>query len=214
MTARYHKVSAWPNEEEGPQETRNKQRPSSDPGLAWPRLGSRMLPSHASTSTWHLTSQIGLFWIISWADCWGPSSSEDPQKCHVTMSSKYGLWIGTFGFMIKAYTMRRAWSWQRFPLLRSYAQGSFGLSAGKGTDLKEKRLFSPHIFVYKSIINVNGMNVISYRLRPVPINRWTVPLYCSRWLVLAFTSRLYFPAFRQAEGTFVIQYYSFLSMII
>jgi hypothetical protein len=40
--------------------------------------------------------------------CWGPSSSEGPQKHNLTMSSKYGLWTGTFGFMIKAYTMRRA----------------------------------------------------------------------------------------------------------
>jgi hypothetical protein len=38
--------------------------------------------------------------------CWGPSSSEGPQKHSLTMSSKYGLWTGIFGFMIKAYTMR------------------------------------------------------------------------------------------------------------
>jgi hypothetical protein len=42
---------------------------------------------------------------------------------------------------------------------------------GKGTDLKEKRLFSPYRFVYKSIINVKDINVIFHRLRPVPINR-------------------------------------------
>jgi hypothetical protein len=41
----------------------------------------------------------------------------------------------------------------------------------KGTDLKGKRLSSPHRIVYKLIINVKGMNVISHRLRPVPINR-------------------------------------------
>jgi hypothetical protein len=29
--------------------------------------------------------------------CWGPSSSKGPQKHNLTMSSKYGLWIGTFG---------------------------------------------------------------------------------------------------------------------
>jgi hypothetical protein len=51
------------------------------------------------------------------------------------------------------------------------AQGSFGSLVGKGTDLKGKRLFSPHKFVYKSIINVKGMDVISHGLRPVPINR-------------------------------------------
>jgi hypothetical protein len=43
--------------------------------------------------------------------------------------------------------------------------------AEKGTDLKRKRLSSPHRIVYKLIINVKGMNVISHRLRPVPINR-------------------------------------------
>jgi hypothetical protein len=43
--------------------------------------------------------------------------------------------------------------------------------AEKGTDLKGKRLSSPHIIVYKLIINVEGMNVISHRLRSAPINR-------------------------------------------
>jgi hypothetical protein len=36
------------------------------------------------------------------------------------------------------------------------------------------------------------MNVNPHRLRPVPINRWTVPPYCSHWLGLACASRLYF----------------------
>jgi hypothetical protein len=43
--------------------------------------------------------------------------------------------------------------------------------AERGTDLNGKRLSSPNRIVYKSIINVKGMNVISHRLRPVPINR-------------------------------------------
>jgi hypothetical protein len=43
--------------------------------------------------------------------------------------------------------------------------------AKKGTDLKGKRLYSPHRIVYKLIINVKGMNVISHKLRPVHINR-------------------------------------------
>jgi hypothetical protein len=43
--------------------------------------------------------------------------------------------------------------------------------AEQGTDLKGKRLFSPCIVVHKSIINMKGVNVISDRLRPVPINR-------------------------------------------
>jgi hypothetical protein len=56
-------------------------------------------------------------------------------------------------------------------MLRSYAHGSFGLIAEKGTDLKGKRLFSIHRFFYKSIVNVKGMTIISHRLCHVPINR-------------------------------------------
>jgi hypothetical protein len=33
--------------------------------------------------------------------CWGPSSSEGPQKRNLTMSSKHGLWTGTFGLRLK-----------------------------------------------------------------------------------------------------------------
>jgi hypothetical protein len=44
-------------------------------------------------------------------------------------------------------------------LLRSYAQGSFGSVAEKGTDLKGKRLSSPHWVVYKSIVNIKVINV-------------------------------------------------------
>jgi hypothetical protein len=54
------------------------------------------------------------------------------------------------------------------PKLRA---GELRLNGGKRTDLKGKRLSSPHRIVYKSIINVKGMNVISHRLRLVPINR-------------------------------------------
>jgi hypothetical protein len=50
-------------------------------------------------------------------------------------------------------------------------EGELRLNGEKGTDLKGKRLSSPHRIVYKLIINIKGMNVISHRLRPVPINR-------------------------------------------
>jgi hypothetical protein len=43
--------------------------------------------------------------------------------------------------------------------------------AEKGTDLKGKRLSSPHRIVHKLIINIKGMNVISHMLCRVPINR-------------------------------------------
>jgi hypothetical protein len=56
-------------------------------------------------------------------------------------------------------------------LLRSYAQGSFGAMAEKGTDLKGKRLSSPRWVVHKSIVNMKDMNVNLHRLRPMPINR-------------------------------------------
>jgi hypothetical protein len=34
------------------------------------------------------------------AGCWGPSSFEGPQKRNLTMSSKYGIWTGTFGLRL------------------------------------------------------------------------------------------------------------------
>jgi hypothetical protein len=104
----------------------------------------------------------------------------------------FQVWTCTFELGSKAYTMWRAWSWRRLVLLRSYAQGSFSSMAEKGTNLKGKRLSSPHWVVYMSIVNMKGLNVISHRLRSVPINRWTIPPYCSRWFVLACASHLYF----------------------
>jgi hypothetical protein len=136
-----------------------------------------------------------MFWpliIINDTFCWGPSSSEGPQKHDLTMFPKCNVCTGTFGLRIKLYTIWKAWSRRRLMLLRSYAQRSFGSAAGKGTDLKGKRLSSPRWIVLKSIVNIKGMNVILHRLRPVPINRWTVPPYCSRWLVFACASRLDF----------------------
>jgi hypothetical protein len=50
-------------------------------------------------------------------------------------------------------------------------KGASAQSQEKGTNLKGKRLFSPHRFFYKLIANVKDMSVISHRLHPVPINR-------------------------------------------
>jgi hypothetical protein len=72
---------------------------------------------------------------------------------------------------MKLYTIWRAGSERRLNQRRSCAQGSFGLVAEKGTDLRRKRLSSPEQIVLKSIVNVKGMNVISHRLRHVSINR-------------------------------------------
>jgi hypothetical protein len=45
------------------------------------------------------------------------------------------------------------------------------LNRRNGNRLKGKRLFSPHRFLYKPIVNIRGMIVISHRLCHVPINR-------------------------------------------
>jgi hypothetical protein len=130
--------------------------------------------------------------ILRGATVGGPSSSEGPQKHDLTMFSKCNVWAGTFGLGLKAYTMWKAWSWRRLVLLRSYAQGSFGSMVEKGTDLKGQRLSGPHWVVHKSIVNMKDMNVNLHRLRSVPINRWIVPPYGSRWLVFICASRLDF----------------------
>jgi hypothetical protein len=50
-------------------------------------------------------------------------------------------------------------------------QKSFSVIAGKGTDLKGKRLFRPQWITIKLLANVKGMNVILHGLRPMTINR-------------------------------------------
>jgi hypothetical protein len=72
---------------------------------------------------------------------------------------------------MKLYTVWEAGSERRLNQRRRCAQGSFGSVLEKGTDLRRKRLSSPQQIVLKSIVNMKGMDVISHRLRPVPINR-------------------------------------------
>jgi hypothetical protein len=48
---------------------------------------------------------------------------------------------------------------------RSYAQGSFSMTAEKETDLKGKRLFRPRWFTIESLANVKSMGVILHGLR-------------------------------------------------
>jgi hypothetical protein len=147
-------------------------------GEAWGITSLFAQTFHRIGEAWGITSTVATindtqwFNILSSTRCWGPSSFEGPQKRNLITSSKYGLWRGTFGLIVKAYMTGGAWSWRRLPLLRSHAQESFGSIADEGTNLKGKGLFSPHRFIYKSIINVKGMILISHRLRPVPINRW------------------------------------------
>jgi hypothetical protein len=64
--------------------------------------------------------------------------------------------------------------------------------AEKGTDLKGKTLSSPYWVVYKSIVNMKGMNVISHRLHPVPKINEQYPRTVHADFVLACASHLYF----------------------
>jgi hypothetical protein len=60
---------------------------------------------------------------------------------------------------------------RRLMQYRSYAQGSFGMTAEKKTDLKGKRLFRPRWITIESLVHVKGMGVNLYGLCPVPTNR-------------------------------------------
>ena len=68
-------------------------------------------------------------------------------------------------------TVGEAQKIRRLMQSRSYAQGSFGMTAEKGTDLKRKRPFRPRWITIESLVNVKGMGVILHGMRPVPINR-------------------------------------------
>jgi hypothetical protein len=73
------------------------------------------------------------------------------------------------------------------------------------TDLKMKSQISPRRITIELLIKVKGINVILYGLCPVPINRWTIFLYCSCWLGIGITLVPF--TFLQAEGTFVVVVY-------
>jgi hypothetical protein len=85
--------------------------------------------------------------------------------------------------------------------------------AEKGTDLKGKRLSSPHRVVHKSIINVKGMNVISHRLRPVPINDEQCPVLFTLTCIRFYVTLVLLPSIKP-KVSFVIQYCFCLSKII
>jgi hypothetical protein len=69
-----------------------------------------------------------------------------------------------------------------------------------------KRQISPRRITIELLINVKDMNLILHGLRPLPINRWTVLSYCSRWLGIRFLHHACTFTFRQTEGTFIICY--------
>jgi hypothetical protein len=76
----------------------------------------------------------------------------------------------------------------------------------RGTDLEMKRQIRPRRITIELLPNVKGMNVILHGLRPLTINRWTVLLYCSRWLGIRFLHHTCTLTFHQTEGTSIICY--------
>jgi hypothetical protein len=120
---------------------------------------------------------ITSFWVVFLL---GAFVFRRSSKTWLTIFPKHNICTGTFELGTKLYTIQKAGSEGRLNQRRSCAQGSFGSVAEKRTDLRRKRLSSPRQIVLKSIVNMKGMNVILHKLHHVPINRWTVPLYCSR----------------------------------
>jgi hypothetical protein len=86
------------------------------------------------------------------------------------MFLEYNTYTGTFGLGSEPQC-EEVQSMRRLAQSRSYAQGTFGMIAERGTDLKGKRLFKPRWITIESLANVKGMSVILHGLRPVPINR-------------------------------------------
>jgi hypothetical protein len=74
----------------------------------------------------------------------------------------------------------------------------------RGTDLKMKRHIRHRRITIELLANVKGMNVILHGQCPLPINRWTVLPYCSRWLGIRFLHHACTLTFRQTKGTFII----------
>jgi hypothetical protein len=124
------------------------------------------------------------------------------------------MWTRIFGFGSWAY---RAWSGRSLNETKGdYDEGQGNHEAvhkkastwqqKRGTDLKMKRQIRPRRITIELLANVKGMNVILHGLRPLPINRWTVLPYCSRWLGIRFLHHACTFAFLQTEGTFIICY--------
>jgi hypothetical protein len=69
------------------------------------------LNNFTRNEVWHLVpcpnqNVVGTKWVFrnKQDECWGPSSSEGPQKHDFTMFSKCNIYTGTFGLRIKLYT--------------------------------------------------------------------------------------------------------------
>jgi hypothetical protein len=102
--------------------------------------------------------------------CWGPSSSEGPQKHNLTVFQVWFVdrYLRIYDKSLHDGELDRDEGGRRFEAVRKGASAKW---QRKGTDIKGKRLFSPYRFFYKPIVNVKGIIVISRRLYPMPINR-------------------------------------------
>ena len=77
--------------------------------------------------------------ILRGATDWGPSSFEGPQKHNLTMSSKYDLWTGIFGFMLKAHT-RRSLIVTKVVVAPKLCERELRLNRRKGNRLKREKV--------------------------------------------------------------------------
>jgi hypothetical protein len=71
--------------------------------------------------------------------CWGPSSSEGPQKHNLTMFPKYDLWTSIFGFMVKADTMK-SWIVTKVVVAPKLCGRELRLNCRKGNRLKREKV--------------------------------------------------------------------------
>jgi hypothetical protein len=160
-----------------------------------------------------LPSQAKLLITSSMTSVGGLRLPKVLKKHDLTMFLEYNTWTGTFelGSEPQYEEVQRM---RRLAQSRSYVQGTFGMIAERGTDLKGKRLFRPRWITIESLANVKGMSLILHGLRHVPINRWTVLPYCSRWLGICFCVTLVpLPSF-EPKVHFVTWYHFYFSIII
>jgi hypothetical protein len=135
-----------------------------------------------------------ILWEVLQRACWGPSASKGPQKRDLTMFSKYAsrcLRNQVAG--IQKHGQDEAWlKWKTIrtkdeTITKLCAEELWHDSRKGETDLKMKSQISPRRITIELLIKVKGINVILHGLHPVPINRWTVLLYCSCWIDIGIT---------------------------
>jgi hypothetical protein len=69
----------------------------------------------------------------------GPSSFEGPQKRNLTMSSKHGLWTGTFGFRIKSIHEEKSMIVTKVVIASKLCARELRLNRGKRNRLKGEK---------------------------------------------------------------------------